>query len=80
MYYVYIIKSEKDGSHYTGLTTNLSRRLRGHNKSDTKTTKSRKPWRLIYTEEVGPRAVARSREKYLKSGAGREWRNGFLPG
>jgi len=31
MYYVYIVKSEKDKSRYTGITEDLKRRLAEHN-------------------------------------------------
>ena len=79
MYYVYIIQSLKDGSYYTGLTTNIDRRLTEHNKSDTKTTRSKKPWKLVHSEEFETRQLARQREKYLKSGVGREFRKKILP-
>ncbi|MBI3589324.1 MAG: GIY-YIG nuclease family protein [Candidatus Liptonbacteria bacterium] len=79
MYFVYIIRSEKDGSYYTGLTGDLERRIREHNKSDTKTTRSKKPWRVIYSERCKTRQKAREREKFLKSGVGREWRNANMP-
>ena len=78
MFYVYIIQSEKGGSFYTGITSNLNRRLAEHNKSDTKTTRSKKPWKLVYFEEAPSRIEARVREKFLKTGAGREFRNKFL--
>ncbi|MBI5732589.1 GIY-YIG nuclease family protein [Candidatus Jorgensenbacteria bacterium] len=80
MYYVYIIQSlKKDTSYYTGLTSDIERRLKEHNKSDTKTTRSNKPWKLIYIEKFENRPAARIREKYLKSGVGREFRNKILP-
>jgi len=79
MYFVYIIKSEKDESFYTGITKNLERRLQEHNRSDTKTTRSKKPWRLVYSEKHQNRPEARHREKYFKSGAGRELRKLILP-
>ncbi|MBI4086119.1 MAG: GIY-YIG nuclease family protein [Candidatus Liptonbacteria bacterium] len=78
-YFVYIIRSGKDNSNYTGLTANLERRVAEHNKSDTKTTRSKKPWRLIYFEKYSSRIEARKREKYLKSGTGRELRKQLLP-
>jgi len=78
-YYIYIIRSEKDKSYYTGLTKNLGRRLKEHNRSDTKTTRSKKPWRLIYSKKLTDRKEARKREKFLKSGVGRELRNKLLP-
>ena len=79
MYYVYIIQSLKDKSFYTGITSNLERRVKEHNKSDTKTTRSKKPWRLVYSQNYPSRVEAREREQYLKSGQGREFRDSILP-
>ena len=73
MYFVYILKSEKDDNIYIGITDNLERRLKQHNKGKNLSTKYRKPLRLIYHEVVENRNEARKREKYLKSGSGREW-------
>ena len=78
MYYIYIIQSEKDGCYYTGLTSDLKRRLCEHNKSDTKTTRSKKPRKLVYSEKFDSRFAAREREKFLKSGVGREFRTKIL--
>ncbi|MBI4099323.1 GIY-YIG nuclease family protein [Candidatus Parcubacteria bacterium] len=80
VYFVYIVKSEKDGGFYTGLTKDPQRRLHEHNKSDTKTTRSRKPWKIVYLEQCGSLTDARKREKFLKSGSGREFRGRILPG
>src|SRR3989338_1490130 len=79
MHYIYIIRSDKDGGYYTGLTSDLDRRVREHNKSDTKSTRSRKPWRIVYSEAYATLKEARAREKYLKSGVGRELRKKLLP-
>ena len=73
MYFVYILKSEKDDNIYIGITDNLERRLKQHNKGKNLSTKYRRPLRLIYHEVVENRNEARKREKYLKSGSGREW-------
>ncbi len=75
MFYVYILQSEKDGSFYTGMTSNLEKRLLEHNQSVTKTTRSRKPWKLIFHESFQTRPEARKRELYWKSGSGREERD-----
>ena len=74
MYDVYVLKSLKDGRFYTGITNNLERRLKEHNKgkSSTPSTKNRGPFMIVYREKVKTRGEARKREKYLKSGAGRE--------
>ena len=73
--WVYILRSEKDGSFYVGMTSNLSLRLEYHNGGRVKSTKSRKPWVILHTEEYETREEARNREKYLKSAAGRRYKN-----
>jgi putative endonuclease len=74
-YFVYVLKSEKDGKHYTGISNDPARRLKQHNQGDraTPSTKSRGPFKLIYSEKVRDRKMARKREQYLKSGTGREF-------
>ncbi|WP_186757009.1 GIY-YIG nuclease family protein [Echinicola salinicaeni] len=72
MYTVYAIKSLDDGRIYVGLTSDLIRRLKEHNGGKTKSTKGYMPWKLIYKEEVETRLIAREREKYWKSGIGKE--------
>ncbi len=54
------------------MSKNPYRRLIEHNRGLTKSTKSRRPFKLIYIEEFEKRLEARKREKYLKSGIGRE--------
>ncbi|MFA6076597.1 MAG: GIY-YIG nuclease family protein [Candidatus Paceibacterota bacterium] len=73
IYFVYAIKSEKDGRIYVGLSSNPERRLLEHNSSDTKSTRAFKPWRLIYKQSTGTRQDARVLEKKLKSGSGKEF-------
>ena len=75
MYYVYAIKSLKDNRNYIGITNNLERRIKEHNrgKSSTPSTRFRGPFKLIYFEKVADRKIAREREKFLKSGRGREF-------
>ena len=72
MYYVYILYSEKDLGCYIGYTTDLRRRLAEHQNGTSKSTKYRTPVRLIHYEAFQESADARAREKYLKSGYGRE--------
>ena len=73
MYYVYVLVSKKDDNLYIGITNNLERRLREHNIGRTQSTKSRVPFEIVYYEEVKSRENARDREKFLKSGCGREF-------
>ncbi|WP_140937070.1 GIY-YIG nuclease family protein [Sphingobacterium lumbrici] len=72
-YFVYAIKSEKDGRIYVGLSANPYKRLDEHNSGKTKSTKGFIPWTLIYIEEVDSRIEAREKEKYYKSGFGKEY-------
>ena len=72
MFSVYILRNEKTGRHYTGHSSNLTQRLGQHNSGITKSTKNRGPWLLIYQEAFAIRAEAMRREKYFKSGKGRE--------
>lgn len=78
MYFVYIIKSVKDNGYYVGITSNLSERLVYHNQGRVRSTKSRKPFTLIYSEKYLTRLEARSREKYLKSYSGSKEKNKIL--
>ena len=73
MYFVYAIKSLVDGRIYVGMTVDVPRRLIEHNSGKTKSTKGYKPWQLIYTESLPSRMEARRKEKYLKSGVGKEF-------
>ena len=73
MYYVYAIRSETRNYTYIGLSDDVNRRLEEHNSGKNKTTKPYRPFSLILTEQFETRAEARKREKYLKSGSGREY-------
>jgi putative endonuclease len=73
MYYVYILKSEKDSKLYTGYTKNLKRRISEHNRGKTNSLKLRRPLKLIYYEVKGSLSEAIKREKYFKSGWGRKY-------
>lgn len=67
MYYVYVLRSLKDGNLYIGQTGNLEKRFSEHNSGLCKSTKSRKPFKLVYCEEYQTRSEAMRREKELKS-------------
>ncbi len=62
-----------DDKIYVGSTRKLDSRIKSHNGGKVRTTKSRRPIKLIYTEEYPTYTDARKRELYLKSGTGREW-------
>ncbi len=73
MFYVYAIQSLKDGRIYVGMTADINKRIQQHNSGATFSTKPFIPWKLIHTEAFSNRAFARTKEKYLKSGVGKEF-------
>jgi len=73
MFYVYLLKSEKDGKFYTGSTDDLKRRMGEHEAGYVKSTVRRKPLKLIYYEACINEDDARRRERYLKSGTGKKY-------
>jgi putative endonuclease len=60
------------------MTVDVIERLKQHNLKQNKSTKAYAPWKLIYKEEFETRLEAREKEKYLKSGVGREFIIAFL--
>ncbi|MCX6765918.1 MAG: GIY-YIG nuclease family protein [Candidatus Moranbacteria bacterium] len=69
---VYLLLSQKDKKSYLGSTDNLEKRLNDHSFGKCKSTKNRRPLKLIYKEELKTLREARIREKYLKSRKGRK--------
>jgi putative endonuclease len=68
---VYLIRSEKDGRPYTGLTSDVSQRIDTHNSGGSRATTPHRPWRLVVSLEFANEASAVAFEKYLKTGSGR---------
>jgi putative endonuclease len=77
MYFVYAISSCARNYIYIGISNNPKRRLSQHNLGYNRTTKPYRPFNLILLEQHPSRLEARSREKYLKSGVGREFLRGI---
>ncbi len=67
MYFVYILECS-DHTFYTGITTNLDRRVKEHNNSKlgAKYTKVRRPVKLIYSKEFNNRSEALIEEARIK--------------
>ena len=67
MYYVYIVKCADD-TLYTGIATELERRIVEHNESDkgAKYTRVRRPVSLVYSEEHPDRSTVSKREYEIK--------------
>jgi len=73
-YYVYILRSKKDGQWYTGYTSDLRKRFKQHNNGEFNSwTKGRGPFELIYYEAYLHSKDAQAREKQIKSGPGRRY-------
>lgn len=66
MFFVYILKSKKDNNLYTGYTNDLRKRLKEHNLGLVRSTKSRKPFYLVYYEAYTSKQDAVKREHNLK--------------
>ena len=73
MFYVYVLKSLKDGKFYTGYTNNLERRFDEHNAGLSKATKHRGPFELVYYEASRNSKDALHRERYLKTTYGKRY-------
>ena len=72
MFYVYAISSLRRNYIYVGMSSNVDRGIKEHNTGKEKTTRPYLPFRLLYVESCENRAAARKREKYWKSGTGKE--------
>ena len=72
MVYLYVIRSEKNNHLYVGITKDVAKRIKQHNSGFNRYTKGLMPWVLVYTEEFADWTTAREKEKYYKSGSGKE--------
>ncbi len=66
MFYMYILKSEKDKKLYFGYTNNLEKRIKEHNLGLVESTKPRIPVYLVYYEAYASKQDAVKREHNLK--------------
>ncbi len=72
MFYTYVLQN-KNKRLYTGYTHDLRKHFKEHNAKKSKYTQYRGPYQLIYYEACVTKEDAGSREKYLKSGAGKRY-------
>ena len=74
MYYTYVLENP-DGLLYKGQTQDLEKRIMEHNNPNNlhTYTANKGPWLLLLSEKYSTRSEAMKREKYLKTGAGRDF-------
>jgi len=72
MFYCYVLLSKRTGRRYVGSCENLTERIRRHNAGDSKATKHGVPWVLLHSESFDTRSGAAQRERYYKTGRGRD--------
>ena len=66
MFYVYILESLIDGDFYKGMTEDYLKRLEEHNNGDSKFTRLKKPWKLIFVQAFETKKEALIQERKLK--------------
>jgi len=67
MFFVYILQSESNGRFYIGHAEDLVNRLDEHNRGESKSTRNRGPWQLVYSETFPTKSDAQLREYEIKS-------------
>lgn len=78
MYYVYILQSKIDASFYTGVTTDLKKRVAEHNAGASQYSSGKRPFVLKWYSCFTDKIIAFNFEKYLKSSSGIAFRNKHL--
>jgi putative endonuclease len=71
-YYVYVLRSQTKDFTYIGYSEDLRRRLARHNAGFVQSTKSFKPYDLIFYEAYSTMSDAKRREMYLKTNKGHQ--------
>jgi putative endonuclease len=72
MFHCYVLRSQKTGRRYVGSCEDLRDRIRRHNSGESKATKHGTPWVLVHSESFATRSEAALRERYFKTGRGRD--------
>jgi len=65
-HFVYILYSQSSDRYYIGSSANVEQRLIRHNAGATLSTKSGRPWKVVYTETYPTKTEALKREINLK--------------
>ena len=73
MYFVYILKSQKERTYYIGQTENIENRVNEHNRGKSAYTRRKAPWDLVHVEEFDTRSEAMKREHEIKKQKSRKY-------
>jgi len=65
IYRVYVLQND-EGKFYIGLSDNVTRRVAQHNSGQSRWTKERGPWTIVWQSEVLSLTTARRLENRLK--------------
>ncbi len=65
-HFVYILYSKTRDRYYIGSSAHVEQRLLRHNAGATPSTKSGRPWIIVFTKEFDSKTMALKFEKYLK--------------
>ena len=79
MFFFYVLRSERNGKYYTGHAEDLKVRLVKHNSGAVPSTRSGRPWRLVYHESFEMRADAMKRESEIKRKKKRSYIEQLIP-
>jgi len=71
MYYVYVLISLRDNKFYIGFSEDVQQRFSEHNSGKNVSTKSRRPFKLLYYEAHLSKEDALRRERYFKTAKGK---------
>jgi putative endonuclease len=77
MFFCYVLRSQKTGRRYVGSCEDREERLRRHNAGESKATKHGMPWLMVHSEAFPTRRAAIAKERYYKTGRGRDDLNAF---
>jgi len=72
-HFVYVLQSSSDRSNYVGCTNSLKRRLLEHRSGKNFSTRNKGSLKLIYVEAYINQKDAYDREKFLKTGWGKNY-------
>ena len=77
-HFVYILYSISRDRYYVGSTSDLEERLNRHNAGATTSTKSGRPWKVVYSEEFLTRSDSLKRENEIKRQKSRVYIEGLI--